>query len=149
MRFLEDTVGNEKVNCWMLQDRKVAVPAHRSLADHLVASRVDNNLYRPDRLAEVIVRSMFSIYCKFADPTLRQTALSASSNSSLSSSSTFSPRNLSDNWSPHFSEEARGNQIPELKEESGPYAAVVEVLKLRLDDNDSFSYAARMIKDVR
>lgn len=130
------------------RDRTVADHGHRSLADHLVASRIDNNLNRPDRLSEEIVRCMSSIYCKLADPTLCQTGLSASSNSSLSSSSTFSPRNLSDNWSPHFSEEATGAQIQGLKEESEPYAAMIEVLKLSLDD-DSFNYAARMLQNFR
>lgn len=103
--------------------RATANQGHRSLADHLVTSRMDNNLNKPDRLSEDIVRCMSSIYCKLADPTPRNTALSASSNSSLSSSSTLSPRNLSENWSPHFNEEAGGSQIQGLKEAGSTFAA--------------------------
>lgn len=95
---------------------------HRSLADHLV-TRMDVNLSRPDRLSEEIVRCMSSIYCKLADPTPRNTGLSASSNSSLSSSSTLSPRNLSENWSPHFNEDAAGSQIQGFKEAGSNFAA--------------------------
>lgn len=99
---------------------------HRSLADHLVTSRMDVNLSRPDRLSEEIVRCMSSIYCKLADPadpTPTNTGLSASSNSSLSSSSTLSPKNLSENWSPHFNEDAGGSQIQGLKEAGSNLAA--------------------------
>ncbi|WOG91864.1 hypothetical protein DCAR_0311119 [Daucus carota subsp. sativus] len=99
---------------------------HRSLAEHLVTSRMDVNLSKPDRLSEDIIRCMSSIYCRLADSadsTPRNTGLSASSNSSLSSSSTLSPRNLSENWSPHFNEETGGSQIQGLKEDSSNLAA--------------------------
>lgn len=128
------------------RDRVVVEHGHRSLADYLVASRIDNNLNRPDRLSEDIIRCISSIYIKLADPARSQKGLSASSVSSLSSSSAFSPR--SDSWSPHFSEEARGRQIQGLNEESDPYAAMFEVLKLSLDD-DSFNYAARALQNFR
>ncbi|XP_017244563.1 uncharacterized protein LOC108216334 isoform X2 [Daucus carota subsp. sativus] len=128
------------------RDRVVVEHGHRSLADYLVASRLDKNLDRPDRLSEDIIRCISSIYIKLADPTRSQKGLSASSVSSLSSSSAFSPR--SDSWSPHFSEDARGRQIQGLNEESDPYAAMFEVLKLCLDD-DSFNYAARVLQNFR
>lgn len=128
------------------RDRVVVEHGHRSLADYLVASRIDNNLNRPDRLSEVIVRCISSIYIKLADPTRSHKGLSASSISSFSSSSAFSPR--SESWSPRFSEEARGRQIQGLNEESDPYAAMSEVLQLSLDD-DSFTYAARVLQNFR
>lgn len=119
---------------------------HRSLADYLVASRIDNNLNRPDRLSEDIIRCISSIYIKLADPAQSQKGLSVSSVSSFSSSSAFSPR--SESWSPHFSEEARGRHVQGLNEDSDPYAAMFEVLKLSLDD-DSFNYAARVLQNFR
>ncbi|KAK1404762.1 Ternary complex factor MIP1, leucine-zipper [Heracleum sosnowskyi] len=128
------------------RDRVVVEHGHRSLADYLVASRIDNNLNRPDRLSEDIIRCISSIYIKLADPAGSQKGLSASSVSSFSSSGAFSPR--SDSWSPHFSEEARDRQIQELNEKSDPHAAMFEVLKLSLDD-DSFNYAARVLQNFR
>ena len=131
-----------------LQDRENADPGHCSLADHLGASCFDDALKSPDRLSEDIVRCMFSIYCKLANPTLTRTGFSVSSSSSLSSSCTLSPLNRSDIWSPRCNEEATGHcQFQGLKE-SGPYAAIVEVLKICLDD-DSFNYAARMLQNCR
>lgn len=109
-----------------MQGWATANQGHQSLADHLVTSRMDVNLSRPDRLSEEIVRCMASIYCKLADPadsTPRNTGLSASSTSSLSSSSTLSPRNLSENWSPRFNEDAGGNQIQGFKEAGSDFAA--------------------------
>ncbi|XP_071925764.1 uncharacterized protein [Coffea arabica] len=106
---------------------------HRSLADHLGTSLMDDALDYPNRLSEEIVRCICCIYCKFSDPALPQKGLSVSSSSSLSSSSTFSPRNISGGWSPQFDEEPKG-YIEGLKDEAGPYAATIEVLKIRLDD---------------
>lgn len=128
------------------RDRVVVEHGHRSLADYLVASRIENNLNRPDRLSEDIIRCISSIYIKLADPAQSQKGLSASSVSSSSTSSAFSPR--SDSWSPHFSEEARGRQIQGLNEDSDPHAAMFEVLKLSLDD-ESFNYAARVLQNFR
>ncbi|KAA8528850.1 hypothetical protein F0562_036205 [Nyssa sinensis] len=129
--------------------RKNAGSSHRSLADHLGASRIDSALNTPNRLSEDIVRCISSIYCKLAKPTLTHPGFSVSSTSSLSSSSTFSPRNLSDGWRSHCNEEATGHcQLQGLKEESGPYAAMIEVLMICLDD-DSFNYAARMLQNFR
>ncbi|XP_074370615.1 uncharacterized protein LOC141711827 isoform X1 [Apium graveolens] len=128
------------------RDRVVVEHGHRSLADYLVASRIDNNLNRPDRLSEDIIRCISSIYLKLADPARSQKGLSASSVSSFSSSSAFSPR--SDSWSPHFSEEAKGHQIQGLNVKGDPYATMFEVLKLSLND-DSFNYAARVLQNFR
>uniref|UniRef100_A0A5B6ZLW2 DUF547 domain-containing protein n=1 Tax=Davidia involucrata TaxID=16924 RepID=A0A5B6ZLW2_DAVIN len=131
------------------RDQKNAASRHRSLADHFGASYIDNALNTPDRLSEDIVKCISSIYCKLANPTLTHPGFSISSTSSLSSSSTFSPRNLSDSWSPHCNEESTGHcQLQGLKEENGPYPAMIEVLKICLDD-DSFNYAARMLQNFR
>lgn len=125
-------------------------PGRCSLADHLGTSCIVNALSSPNRLSEDIVRCISSIYCKLADPTLAHMGFSVSSTSSLSFSSSFSPRNLSDSCSPRCSEEATDHsQFRGIKEESGPYAAaMIEVLKICLDD-DSFSYAARMLQKFR
>ncbi|KAK2988161.1 hypothetical protein RJ640_020643, partial [Escallonia rubra] len=132
-----------------MQETKTANPGHRSLADHLGTSDIDNALNRPDRLSENIVRCIASIYCRLANPTPSQAGFSVSSTSSLSSSSTFSPKNISDGWSPHSNEEATAHcQYQGLKEERGPYATMIEVLKICLDD-DSFNYAARMLQIFR
>ncbi|CAL5384272.1 unnamed protein product [Camellia sinensis] len=130
-------------------DQKSADPGHRSLADHFGASCIDEALYTPDRLSEDIVKCMSSIYCRLANPTSTHAGFSVSSTSSLSSSSIFSPRNVSDSWSPHCNGEATGlGQFQGFKGESIPYAAMIEVSKICLDDN-SFNYAARMLQKLR
>ncbi|KVI09617.1 protein of unknown function DUF547, partial [Cynara cardunculus var. scolymus] len=70
---------------------------------------------------------------------------SESSASSLSSCSTVSTRNISDTWSPFCNE---GSKYDGLKDERGPYADMVEVLKIGLDD-DGFNYAEKMLKHFR
>ncbi|KAL6996043.1 hypothetical protein U1Q18_006178 [Sarracenia purpurea var. burkii] len=133
----------------LITDQKNADSGHRSLADHLGASCIDKALYTPDRLSEDIVKCISSIYCKLADSTSNHTGFSVSSTSSLSSSTTFSPRDLSDSWSPHLNREATVHgQLQEFEEENRSYATVIEVLKICLDD-DSFNYAAIMLQKFR
>lgn len=128
-----------------LQDRKIN-SRHRSLADHLGETCNDSTLNTPDRLSEDIVRCISSIYCKLANPQTH-TCPSASPASSLSSSSIFSSKNPCDSWSPHCNEDATMHHQG-LKENSGPYATMIEVLKICLDD-DSFNYAAMMLQNFR
>ncbi|KAG6408462.1 hypothetical protein SASPL_131475 [Salvia splendens] len=76
-------------------------------------------------------------------------AIQLSSNSSFCSSGTFSPRNLSGSWSPQCHDEVSENyNIEGLKQDNDPYAAMVEVLKICLDD-ESYSYAAIMLQKFR
>ncbi|XP_060200050.1 uncharacterized protein LOC132628279 isoform X1 [Lycium barbarum] len=129
---------------------KFADSGHRSLADHLTASRMDDVLSYPDRLSEEIVRCISCIYCKFANPKiLAQKGLSVSSTSSLSSSSTFSPRNLSGSWSSlHNEESTEQYEFDVCKDDSRPYSTMIEILKICLDD-DSFNYATAMLHKFR
>ncbi|CAI9777113.1 unnamed protein product [Fraxinus pennsylvanica] len=122
---------------------------HRSLAYHLGNSRIDDALNYPDRLSEEIIRCISSIYCKLANPTPTQKGYSVSSTSSFCSSSTFSPRNLSGSWSPQCNDEVIDHYDFEgLKQENGPYAAMIEVRKICLDD-ESYNYAATMLQKFR
>ncbi|TMX04121.1 hypothetical protein EJD97_011419 [Solanum chilense] len=129
---------------------KLTDSAHRSLADHLTASRMDDLLSYPDRLSEEIVKCISCIYCKFANPNiLAPKGLSVSSTSSLSSSSTFSPRNLSGSWSSHHNEESTEQYEFEVcKDDNRPYSTMIEILKICLDD-DSFNYATTMLHKFR
>lgn len=132
-----------------MQDIKKADIGHRSLADHFGASCIDNDIMTPDRLSEDLVKCIAAIYCKLANPSSAHTCFPISSTSSLSSSSTFSPRNLSDSWSPHFSGEAAGNgPLQGFKEDTRQCATMIEVSKISLDD-DSFNYAAIMLQKFR
>ncbi|CAA2986811.1 Hypothetical predicted protein [Olea europaea subsp. europaea] len=122
---------------------------HRSLAYHLGNSRIDDALNYPDRLSVEIIRCISSIYCKLANPTPTQKGYSVSSTSSFRSSSTFSPRDLSGSWSPQCNDEVTEHYDFEgLKQENGPYAAMIEVRKLCLDD-ESYNYAAKMLQKFR
>ncbi|KAI3459907.1 hypothetical protein Pfo_016570 [Paulownia fortunei] len=131
------------------REKKSAYSRHRSLADHLGNSRIDDALICPDRLSEDIIRCISSIYCKLANPARTHKGYSVSSTSSFCSSSTFSPRNLSGSWSPQCSDEVTEPcDFEGLKQDSGPYSAMVEVLKICLDD-ESYSYAATMLQKFR
>lgn len=133
-----------------LQETKSAYFRHHSLADHLGNSRIDDAFNCPDRLSEDIIRCISSIYCKLGDnPPRTHKGHSVSSTSSFCSSSTFSPRNLSGSWSPQCNDEVTEQcNFEGLKQDSGPYTAMVEVLKICLDD-ESYSYAATMLQRFR
>ncbi|PON35911.1 Ternary complex factor MIP1, leucine-zipper [Parasponia andersonii] len=135
--------------------REQKASGHRSLADHLGGSCIVKSLSpAPDRLSEDIVRCISSIYCKLANPTQPKSqapdALSASPASSFSSSTIFSSKNACDSWSPRYNygEDAITRSHHQLKQDTGPYASMIQVLKIRLDD-DSFNYASRVLHNFR
>ncbi|KAI3517064.1 hypothetical protein L1887_16271 [Cichorium endivia] len=129
------------------RERKTA----RSLGDHLGTPSTENTLVDgPDRLSEDLIRCISSIYCKLGDQ--NQSGPSVSSASSLSSSGTYCTKNISDTWSPYCTDgaswDSKNEGVKGVKEEKGPYADMIEVLKIGVDD-DGFSYAARMLKKFR
>lgn len=133
----------------ILQERKSAYFRRRSLADHLGSFCIDDAYIFPDKLSEDILSCISSIYCKLGSRTRNHKGYSVSSNSSFCSSSTFSPRNLSGSWSPQCNDEvSESYDIEGLKQDNGPYASMVEVLKICLDD-ESYSYAAIMLQKFR
>ncbi|KAG9128622.1 hypothetical protein Leryth_017109 [Lithospermum erythrorhizon] len=122
---------------------------HRSLADHLGASRMDDALKSPDKLSEDIVRCISSIYCRLADPRPAEKEFPASSSSSSTSSSgIYTPKNLSGSWSPCQNEEGKKCFKSERQNDEIPYEMVMEVLKLCLDDA-SYQYASMMLQKFR
>ncbi|KAL1540670.1 hypothetical protein AAHA92_24986 [Salvia divinorum] len=131
------------------REQQRAYSRHRSLADHLGNCRIDDALACPARLSEDIIRCMSSIYCKLANPMVTEKGCAVSSTSSFCSSTTFSPRNLSGSWSPQCNDEVTQScDFERLKQENEPYAGMVEVLKLCLDD-ESYNYAAVMLQRFR
>ncbi|XP_068652806.1 uncharacterized protein [Aristolochia californica] len=125
-------------------------PGHRSLADHLGAS-LHHVHETPNRLSEEILRCVSAIYCKLANAAPpNQVILSPFPSPSASSSSTFSPQYPSDIWSPRFDNEALLNtcDLEELKVSRGPYSGMVEVPKIRVDD-ERFHYAASMLHSFK
>ncbi|XP_042057198.1 uncharacterized protein LOC121801833 isoform X1 [Salvia splendens] len=129
-----------------LQEKQRAYSQQRSLADHIGNSRIDDALTCPARLSEDIIRCISSIYCKLANPTATEKGCSVSSTSSFGSSTTFSPRNLSGSWSPQCNEEV--TQSCDFEQENGPYAGMVEVLKLCVDD-ETYKHADVMLQRFR
>ncbi|PRQ47745.1 putative ternary complex factor MIP1, leucine-zipper [Rosa chinensis] len=104
-----------------------------SLAEHLGTRISDHIQETPNKLSEDMIKCMSTIYCKLAEPPLTQNGLS-SPNSSLSSTSAFSPHEQSEMWSPQFknnlSFDVRLDNpflVEGLKEFSGPYSTMVEV----------------------
>ncbi|KAD2393266.1 hypothetical protein E3N88_40243 [Mikania micrantha] len=126
--------------------RKEKKTGRCSLGDHLGTFCTDNVILDgPDRLSEDIIRCISLIYCKLGEQSHVQSGPLVSS----ASSSTNCNRNLSDTWSPYCSEEPTlDNKHEILKEERRPYADMIEVLKINIDD-DGFNYASRMLKKYR
>uniref|UniRef100_A0A803NKI2 DUF547 domain-containing protein n=1 Tax=Cannabis sativa TaxID=3483 RepID=A0A803NKI2_CANSA len=127
------------------RDHKVS--GHRSLADHLGGSCLSA---APDRLSQDIVRCISSIYCKLVTPTSStrpqapaMAVLSASYSSSSSTSSTlFSSKSGCDNWSPR-----RHTELMNVG--GGPYASMIQVLKIRLENDSTFSFVSKMLQNFR
>nr|XP_008342996.2 uncharacterized protein LOC103405750 isoform X3 [Malus domestica] len=104
-----------------------------SLAEHLGTRIADHIPETPNRLSEDMIKCMSTIYCKLSESLLSHNGLS-SPNSSLSSTSAFSPRDQSDMWSPRCRNNSSFDvrldnpfHIEGLKEFSGPYSTMVEV----------------------
>ncbi|KAG9456578.1 hypothetical protein H6P81_001086 [Aristolochia fimbriata] len=133
-----------------LSSEKNSEPALRSLADHL-GSSLEQVHETPNRLSEEILRCVSAIYCKLANAAhSNQVILSASPSPSVSSSSTFSPQYPNDIWSPRFDNESLLNtrDLEELKVSRGPYSGMVEVPRIRVDD-ERFHYAAAMFQSFK
>ncbi|XP_068343882.1 uncharacterized protein [Pyrus communis] len=104
-----------------------------SLAEHLGTRISDHIPETANRLSEDMIKCMSNIYCKLMEPPLSHNGLS-SPNSSLSSTSAFSPRDQSDMWSPRCRNNSSFDvrldnpfHVEGLKEFSGPYSTMVEV----------------------
>lgn len=66
----------------------------------------------------------------------------------MSSSSTFSPRNLSGSWSLAVEEGTEQCEYEGFKDDKKANGTPIEVLKVSLDD-DSFTYATTMLQNFR
>ncbi|KAL1547130.1 hypothetical protein AAHA92_23640 [Salvia divinorum] len=139
-------VSFQKSSSYAGREKQRVYSQQRSLADHIGNSRIDDALSCPARLSEDIIRCISSIYCKLANPTATEKGCSVSSTSSFGSSTTFSPRNLSGSWSPQCNEEV--TQSCDFEQENGPYAGMVEVLKLCVDD-ETYKHADLMLQRFR
>ncbi|KAI7740925.1 hypothetical protein M8C21_033052 [Ambrosia artemisiifolia] len=143
---LNQQISSSISNSSSRNERKTA---RCSLGEHFGASCANNDVDGPDKLSEDIIRCISLIYCKLGDQNQPQSGPLVSSASSLSSSGTNRTRNLSDAWSPLCSEEPTwDSKHDNLKDERGPNANMIEVLKINVDD-DGFNYASRMLKKYR
>ncbi|TXG59553.1 hypothetical protein EZV62_014126 [Acer yangbiense] len=104
-----------------------------SLAEHLGTRISDHVPETPNKLSEDMIKCMSAIYCKLADPPLTHNSL-LSPNSSLSSTSAFSPQDQCDMWSPGFRNNSSFDvrldnpfHVEGLQEFSGPYSTMVEI----------------------
>ncbi|KAM7261308.1 hypothetical protein ACFE04_008675 [Oxalis oulophora] len=122
------------------RDSRKSDSGHCSLGNLLGGSHVKKNLDTPDRLSEEIVGCISSIYCKLSTGPINH----AGSPTSSVSSSMFSSKYRCDSWSPSSKENAGVH----YNEEIGPDTAIIEVLKICLND-DSFNYAATMLQKFR
>ncbi|KAH9302717.1 hypothetical protein KI387_014300 [Taxus chinensis] len=121
------------------------------LADHLGTSIANHVHESPNRLSEDLVHCMAAIYCKLAEPPLPNIGFSSSPTSSLSSSSTFSPQDQCESWSPSCKNDVQCDVmmtdpfcVKRAKESIGAYTSMLAVPWICVD-NDRLSYAARML----
>ena len=134
----------------LLQEEPKSMPSHRSLADHLGASIADHVPQTPSKLSEDIVRCICAIYCKLATSPTQQMDLLASPTTSASSSSTLSPRDACDSWSPrcHYEAATSPCSFGSPKDTQSPYSSMVEIPKISID-GDRFGYASKMLNIFR
>lgn len=127
-----------------------SVAGRRSLADHLGACITDHVPEISCKLSEDIIRCISAIYCKLANPRAQHVEQMASPTPSASSSSTFSPQDPCDNWSPQCQYEATASpsQFESVKDKSFQYSCMVEVPHICID-GDSFGYASKMLNIFR
>ncbi|XP_010927285.2 uncharacterized protein [Elaeis guineensis] len=123
-----------------------SVSGHRSLADHLGASITDHVPEISCKLSEDIIRCISAIFCRLAPA--QHVVQMASLTPSVSSCSTFSPQDPSDNWSPQCPYEASPSQFESLEDQSFQYDGMVEVPQIRID-GDKFGYASKMLNIFR
>lgn len=111
-----------------------------SLAEYLGTNISDHIPETPNRISEDMVRCMSTIFCKLADPPLVQTCLPSSPTSSFSSTSALSPQYIGDVWSPNCKRDSTLDvrlinpfRVEGIKEFSGPYNAMVEIILICTD----------------
>ncbi|CAH2036669.1 unnamed protein product, partial [Thlaspi arvense] len=107
---------------------------HITLGDLLGSSHTVDDIVKPSRLSEDILRCISSVYCTLSSKARINSCLVASpSPSSVSSKTTF------DSWNPC---------LEASKEANVPRGVVIETLKLHLDDG-SFNQAALLLQNFR
>ncbi|XP_076919524.1 uncharacterized protein LOC143580366 [Bidens hawaiensis] len=148
--LLSGQLSNRQISSAVVKSssRKERKTSRCSLGEHLGASYTNNALVEsPDRLSEDMIRCISLIYCKLGDQSQSQSGPLVSSASSMSSSGTH---DHSDTSSPSCNEDATWDRKHNnnMKGEGGPYADMVEVLKIDVDD-DGFNYAEMMLKKFR
>ncbi|KAJ0987141.1 hypothetical protein J5N97_005497 [Dioscorea zingiberensis] len=130
---------------------KKSILSRRSLADQMGASLMDHVPNFACRLSEEIVRCIAAIYCKLTNhPPMQPAELSVSPTPSLSTSSTYSPHDPGDNWSPRFNCDTISSplQMESLKDKLNPYTNMIEVPKISVDGG-RFDYASKMLNIFR
>ncbi|CAL9145117.1 uncharacterized protein LOC104000224 isoform X1 [Musa acuminata AAA Group] len=125
------------------------ISGHRCLADHLGASIADHVPEICSKLSEDIVKCISAIYCKLASPP-QIVELLDSPTPSMSSSSTFSPQDPGDNWSPklHCETTARPSRYESYKDKNSPYSGMIEVPQICID-SERFKYASNKLSIFR
>ncbi|KAH7673992.1 Ternary complex factor MIP1 leucine-zipper-containing protein [Dioscorea alata] len=132
-------------------DIKRNFSARRTLADHLGTSTlIDNLADKSCRLSKDILRCVAAIYCKLSNPPIQQTQLFNSATPSASPSSSFSPQNLSDNWSPQCNYDVASSPLrfESVTDKSSSYISMIEVPKISVD-GERFDYASKMLNIFR
>ncbi|KAJ8499452.1 hypothetical protein OPV22_010004 [Ensete ventricosum] len=142
--------AHEKNDAANPDDKARYISGHRCLADHLGASIADHVPEICSKLSEDIVRCISAIYCKLASPPSQIVELMDSPTPSMSSSSTFSPQDPGDNWSPklHCETTARPSRYESYKDKNSPYSGMIEVPQICID-SERFKYASNKLSIFR
>ncbi|KMZ56946.1 hypothetical protein ZOSMA_8G00910 [Zostera marina] len=135
-------------------------PSAISLAEYLGTSIADHvpEIESNSEVSENLIRCICSVYFRIMDPTLPTSTLSSSSShtSSCSSMSPVSPQYMGDTWNSGCKKDSSRNlrlenpyRLEGLRDSSGPYSEMVEVLSICTDSTERLKSVEDLLRDFR
>uniref|UniRef100_A0A0E0B4R7 DUF547 domain-containing protein n=1 Tax=Oryza glumipatula TaxID=40148 RepID=A0A0E0B4R7_9ORYZ len=124
---------------------------HSSLVNFLSASISEYVPKISCKLSEDILSCIAAVYCKLGSVPLQDSEYITSPSPSVSSSSTFSPRNRNDSWSPRYNFDITPSPRQygyEKENNEQKNIGMIIVPRIRIDA-DKFDYASKMLETIR
>lgn len=142
-------------NTWLrshiLQEVSRSPSRHSSLVNFLSASISEYVPKISCKLSEDILSCIAAVYCKLGSVPLQDSEYITSPSPSVSSSSTFSPRNRNDSWSPRYNFDITPSPRQygyEKENNEQKNIGMIIVPRIRIDA-DKFDYASKMLETIR
>lgn len=153
------TCSESLVNVYIFYLQNIT-PSAISLAEYLGTSIADHvpEIESNSEVSENLIRCICSVYFRIMDPTLPTSTLSSSSShtSSCSSMSPVSPQYMGDTWNSGCKKDSSRNlrlenpyRLEGLRDSSGPYSEMVEVLSICTDSTERLKSVEDLLRDFR